>query len=116
MAKRAKTPMIERGSGNVFADLGFEDAGQLLAKAQLVAAISEAMEATGITQTELARLAGIDQPKVSRLLRGLTDGFSSDRLMRILTSLDQDVNITVRPRPRNEHRHAHVSVAVFHAI
>jgi predicted XRE-type DNA-binding protein len=114
--KHDEEPLIERGSGNVFADLGFENADEMLAKAQLVHAISTAMEATGVTQTEIADRIGIDQAKVSKLLRGITDGFSSDRLLRILNSLDQDVEITIRPRPQGEHREAHVSVAILHAM
>ena len=102
---------IETGSGNVFADLGFENADEMLAKAKLVYAISKAMESKGVTQAEIAQLAGVDQSKVSKLLRGITDGFSSDRLLRILTRLDQDVDIIIRPRPQAEKREAHVSIS-----
>jgi predicted XRE-type DNA-binding protein len=116
MAKRKEEIMVERGSGNVFADLGFDDADELLAKAKLVHAISEAMEAMGVTQNKLAGLIGVDQSKVSKLLRGITDGFSSDRLLRILNRLDQDVEIIIRPKPLEEQREAHVSVAVMHAM
>jgi len=42
---------------------------------------------------------GIDQPKVSALLNGRLGNFSSERLMRLLTALGQDVKITVRPKP-----------------
>ena len=114
MARKEQENMIETSSGNVFADLGFEDAEELLAKAKLVHAIAEAMEATGVTQTEMARMIGIDQSKVSKLLRGITDGFSSDRLLRILNRLDQDIEITIRPRPKGENREARVSVAILH--
>jgi predicted XRE-type DNA-binding protein len=44
---------------------------------------------------------GIDQPKVSALLNGRLTNFSSERLMRLLTALGQDVDITVREKPRN---------------
>jgi predicted XRE-type DNA-binding protein len=44
---------------------------------------------------------GIDQPKVSALLNGRLTNFSSERLMRLLTALGQDVDITVRAKPRN---------------
>jgi len=73
----------ERGSGNVFADLGFEDAEEMLAKAKLVQAIANAMEATDVTQSQMAQMIGMDQSKESKLLRGITDESSSDRLLRI---------------------------------
>ena len=70
MAKgKQEEPLIEHGSGNVFADLGFESPDEMLAKAQLVRAISKTMVARGMTQTELAESLGIHQTKVSRLLR-----------------------------------------------
>ena len=53
---------------------------------------------------------GIDQPKVSALLNGRLANFSSERLMRLLTALGQDVDITVRPKPRDR---AHGSVRVL---
>ena len=116
MASEESETIVELGSGNVFADLGFEDADEMLSKAKLVHAISRTMESLGITQVQLAELIGSDQSKVSKLLRGMTDGFSSDRLLRILTRLDQDVEIVIRPRPQDEHRKAHVSVAVLRSV
>ena len=116
MAKQKQETVIERGSGNVFTDLGFDNADEMLAKAKLVRAIAETMDTIGVTQVELAGMIGIDQSKVSKLLRGITDGFSSDRLMRILTRLDRDVEIIIRPKPQEEHRVAHVSVAVIHSM
>jgi predicted XRE-type DNA-binding protein len=113
MAEREEEElMIERGSGNVFADLRFENAAEMLAKAQLVHAISEALSASDVSQAQMAAIIGVDQSKVSKLLRGITDGFSSDRLLRILNRLDQDVEIIIRPKPSDETRSAHVSVAI----
>ena len=103
--------MIERGCGDVFSDLGLPDADELLAKSKLVRAISAAIKERKAGQTELARLAGIQQFKISHLLNGRISGFSSDRLMHILTKLDQDVSIVVTPRPSSEHRPASVSVS-----
>lgn len=117
MAKRKQEEIVvEHGSGNVFADLGFENAEEMLAKAQLVHAISKAMEAKKMTQMELAEIIRLDQSKVSKLLRGITEGFSSDRLLRILNSLDQDVEIIIRPKPQSEHRQAHLTVATIHVM
>jgi predicted XRE-type DNA-binding protein len=97
MAKRDAEDLVERSSGNVFADLGFRTADEMLAKAQLVDAIRAILRERGLTQHRAGALVGLAQPKISGLLRGDTTGFSCDRLMRILTMLGQDVRITVAP-------------------
>jgi predicted XRE-type DNA-binding protein len=88
---------VERGSGNVFADLGFSNPNLALAKAELVQRIRELIEEHKLTQVKAAKLLGLDQPKVSALVRGRVEGFSIDRLFRFLTALGQRVEITVRP-------------------
>ncbi len=102
MAKKgeAKIP-VTAGSGNVFADLGFAEPEEELTKAQLATEIWHAIKRRRLTQVAAAALMGIDQPKVSALLNGRLANFSSDRLMRLLTALGQDVEITVRTKPRN---------------
>jgi predicted XRE-type DNA-binding protein len=82
-------------SGNVFADLQLENADELLVKAELVRQISELITVRSLTQTEAAELLGIDQPKVSALLRGKLSGFSTERLFRFLNALGSDVEIRV---------------------
>lgn len=91
---------VEIGSDNVFAELGLPDAESLLAKAELAARIGETIRARRLTQAAAAAL-GLDQPKVSRLLRGRISGFSTERLMRFLTLLGRDVEIVVKPAPRS---------------
>ena len=88
---------IERGSGNVFADLGFSNPDLALAKAELVQRIREFIEERKLTQVRAAKLLGLDQPKVSALVRDRFEGYSMDRLFRFLTALGQQVVITVRP-------------------
>lgn len=83
-------------SGNVFADLGFEDAGLELAKAKLALAISHAIGERKLTQAEAGEITGLDQPRVSAILRGRLGGFSIERLFRTLNALGQDVDISVR--------------------
>lgn len=97
MAKVTKTTEVTRGSGNVFADLGFENPEEELAKAILVLEIARALAERRTTQARLAEMIGTDQPSISRLLRGRTGGYTIDRLARILTRLGKDVEITVRP-------------------
>ena len=92
---------IERGSGNVFADLGLPDAEAHLLKAQLVTRIDEIIRRRGLKQVEAAKLLGLSQPDVSRLLRGDFREYSMERLLRLLTALGRDVNIVIR-KPRSE--------------
>ncbi len=90
-------------SGNVFEDLGFEHPDEEVAKAKLVMAIGQAIRQRELTQVQAAALLGIDQPKVSALLKGRYGGFSTDRLLRLLVALDRDVEIVVRPARASPH-------------
>ena len=102
MAKPAteRSGKIAPSSGNVFADLGFADAGERQTKVRLAMAINEVLHRRGFTQEKAAELLGINQPKVSALSKYRLEGFSVERLMRLLTSLNQDVEIVIRNRPR----------------
>jgi predicted XRE-type DNA-binding protein len=88
---------IDPSSGNVFADLGLENAEELLAKAKLVQHFVDITAERKLTQVRAAKLLGIDQPNVSALPRGKLDGFSTDRLFRFLNALGRDVEIAIRP-------------------
>src|SRR5438270_11390839 len=101
--KKGEKPVpIEQSSGNVFADLGLKDPEELLAKAELVQRIADIIAERKLTQVRAAKLLGIDQPKVSALLRGKLDGFSTDRLFRFLNALGRDVEIVIRPARRGD--------------
>ena len=93
---------VTSGSGNVFADLGLPDADELLVKAGLAHRIGLLIDK--LTQVDAAKRLGIDQPKVSRLLRGDLYGFSTEQLLRFLNDLGQDVAIEVRPKPKSRPR------------
>ena len=82
-------------SGNVFADLGLKDADELLFKAELAVRIASALKARKLTQVAAAEVLGVDQPKVSKLVRGDLYGFSSEQLIRFLIALGQDVEVIV---------------------
>lgn len=88
------------GSENVYADLGYPNAGDMLVKARLVTKISEILEGRGLTQIEAAGIVGLPQPKLSRLLRGQFRGFSERKLIDCLTRLGSDVRIVVVDRAR----------------
>ena len=91
---------IDRGSGNVFADLAIPNPDLALAKAELVQHIRALIAERKLTQVKAAQLLGIDQPKVSALVRGRVEGYSIDRLIRFLNALGQRVEITVRPNAK----------------
>jgi predicted XRE-type DNA-binding protein len=111
MAKRKMIP-VTRGSGNVYADLGFAHPAEELAKAQLAMMIDDAIRERGLTQQAAATLMGLDQPKVSHLLRGRLGGFSTQRLLECLTALGRDVEIVVRPAPKSRKRgRMHIAAA-----
>lgn len=96
---------IERGSANVFADLGRADAETHLLKAELVTQIDEIVRARRLTQARAAEMLGLSQPDVSRLLRGHFRDFSVERLLRLLMALGRDVDIVIRkPRRRRPGR------------
>lgn len=105
-AKTKKTnqraPRVTEGSGNIFADLSVPNPEQELLKAQLTLRIYSILKASGLTQVELAKILGVQQPQVSLLMRNRAGNFSVGRLMEFLTALRQDVEITVRPS-RKQH-------------
>ena len=106
MSKLNRT-QVERGSGNVFSDLRIPDAEQYLAKSELAAKILKIVRSRRLTQVAAGKVLGISQPKVSALLNGQLEGFSTDRLFRFLMTLGCDVRITVsapRARARGEIR------------
>jgi len=102
----AKTIDVEKGSGNVFADLGLPNPEERLAKADLAIRIAGVIRARRLTQASAARILKIDQPKISRLL---LSGFSSERLMQFLTLLGRDVEIVIKTAPRSR-RQGHLRV------
>jgi predicted XRE-type DNA-binding protein len=91
---------VEKGSGNVYADLGFPDSADMLVKAQLVTKIAEIIRQRRLTQAQAAKLLRLTQPKISRLLRGEFRGISERRLLQCLTRLGRDVQIVVKPTPQ----------------
>src|SRR6266480_374956 len=95
VSKSAKT--VEASSGNVFADLRVPNPGEAQAKAELARRICDLLSAKKLTQSQAASVLGVDQPKVSALIRGKLAGFSTDRLIRFLHALGQHVEIVIRP-------------------
>jgi predicted XRE-type DNA-binding protein len=95
-----KREKVEAGSGDVFVDLGFADAGERKLRVQLAMRINDLIAERGLTQAKAAGLFGVPQPHVSELKNYKLSRFSSERLLRFLTQLDRDVEIVIRPKAR----------------
>ena len=91
---------IEKGSANVYADLGRPDADEMLVKAQLANKIGDIIKRRRLTQVQAAELVGLSQPKLSGLLRGQFRGISEAKMLECLAKLGRDVQIVVGPARR----------------
>lgn len=100
---------ITESSGNVFADLGLDQPEAHLVKASVAARIAQVIRERELTQAQAAELLGVDQPKVSALVRGKLSGFTLERLLRFLTDLGCDVEIAVRPARGDGHGRINVA-------
>ena len=96
-----RTQPVRHGTRNVFADLGFPDAAERQAKLRLAYALNQALEERNLSRADAAKVLGVTQPKVSALRHYKLAGFSVERLMNLLTALDQDVEIVIRRKPRS---------------
>jgi predicted XRE-type DNA-binding protein len=100
--KRRKPIEFEEGSGNVFADLGFNDADKLLARSQIGFHVFKILEEQKLRQREIADILGIAQPDVSHLMNGHFSRFTTDKLLDFLKRLDRKVTIEVSRREKGE--------------
>jgi predicted XRE-type DNA-binding protein len=92
---------FELSSGNIFADLEINAPEEEFTKAKLVWEIEQIIKKKKMTQVQAAKIMGINQPKVSALLKRKLEGFSVERLFHLLNNLGQDIDIVVRPKPKN---------------
>jgi predicted XRE-type DNA-binding protein len=106
-----KTETVEVGTGDVFHDLGFADAGERKLRVQLAMRLNDLIKDRKLTQTSVAEIFGIPQPHVSELRNFKLSRFSSERLLHFITLLDKDVEIIIRPKAAN-HPAGLVSVLV----
>ena len=101
---------FEKGSTNVFKDIGVPNAEEHFIKAQLVFKIDAILKKRGMRQVDAAKLFQVRQPDISKMLRGEFRQFSVERLLRFLVALDQDVAIVVKPhRDRRNAPSLHVT-------
>ena len=108
MSRREK---VQASSGNVFTDLGFADSEERLLKAKLASKIAQLIAERRWTQSQTAERIGLDQPKVSRLLRGQLSGFSVDRLFAVLNRLGHSVEVRISAKARAPEK-AHIRVTI----
>jgi predicted XRE-type DNA-binding protein len=92
---------VTKGSGNVFADLGLPEAEEHARKAELVQQIEAIIRRRKLTQVQAAKVLGLSQPDVSRLLRGNFRDYSLGRLLRLLLALDRDIEIVIKRKRSN---------------
>lgn len=92
---------MTKSSGNVFRDIGFprEEAEHLLVRADLMIQVQKLITSRRLKQKAAAKILGVTQPRVSDLLRGRIDLFSTDALIDLLARLGAEVRLTVKVRP-----------------
>ena len=97
MAKKS-TVRVTPSTGNVFRDLGFskEESEHLLVRADLLIQVQKAIASRGLKQAEAAKALRVTQPRVSDLLRGRIDLFSTDALIDMLARFGVGVRLVVK--------------------
>ncbi|MGA3230159.1 MAG: helix-turn-helix transcriptional regulator [Candidatus Binatus sp.] len=93
----SKDIVYKEGGENVFADIGVRDPEESLVRAKLAKQIAQLIHRKRLRQNQVADILGVDQSKVSKLVRGRISGFTSDRLLRYLNALGCDVHIQIKP-------------------
>jgi predicted XRE-type DNA-binding protein len=101
----------EVGSGNVFADLGLPDSGELKLKSNIAFMVNREIEKRGLKQKDVAALLNITQPQVSSLSKGKLYRFSVEKLLHLFLALGQDVEIVIKKKPRNRQARIQVKAA-----
>jgi predicted XRE-type DNA-binding protein len=94
--------LIVDGTGDVFADLGLQISEDDMLKIVIARAISRIVLGREYTQAEAAKIMGLDQPKVSKLLRGRLKEFSAERLIDCLLQLGYDIEVKYRKAARKQ--------------
>lgn len=101
---RRNTRRLRRSSSNVFRDLGFpeHEAEHLLIRAGLMVRLEHEIKARRLTQAAAASTFGVSQPRVSNLLRGRIELFSTDALIDMLARLGVRVRLVAQPSRRTK--------------
>jgi predicted XRE-type DNA-binding protein len=99
MAKKKNAVRVTPSTGNVFRDLDFSKAESehLFVRADLLIQVQKAIASKGLKQAEAAKTLRVTQPRVSDLLRGRIDLFSTDTLIDMLARLGVGVRLVAKP-------------------
>jgi len=106
--------MVTRGSANVYADLGHDDAGAMMVKARLADGMAAIIRRRRWTQQKAASVMGIAQPKLSGILNGRFRGVSEAKMIECLAALGSDVEITIH-EPRRAPARGRITVSMIDA-
>ena len=96
--REAQNTSFEESSGNVFADLGLEDASELLTRGKIGIQVLRLLKQRNLKQREMSELLGIPQPEVSHLMKGEFQRFSEGKLLTFLKRLDTEITLHLRHR------------------
>lgn len=94
--KDQQAATVEPSSGNVFADMGVPRPNVALARAELARRIGNILRERKLTPARAAQVLGIGSARVEALVRGKLEGFTTDRLFRLLNVLGHDIDIVIR--------------------
>ena len=97
LSSKTEAISVTPSCGNVFADMGLENAGVLQIKADLMLLIYDRLHTLKLTQSQAAKRLGIGQPDVSKLMNGRFTRFSVNRLLELISALGMDVDMIFRP-------------------
>jgi predicted XRE-type DNA-binding protein len=97
MAKNNDDIKVTKGSGNVYADLGLDNADELLYQSHLGFHIRQIIKDRGYKQSKAAAIMGATQPEISHLMNGRYSLFTEGRLLGFLNRLDYDVQLRISP-------------------
>ena len=86
---------LMRGSGDVFADIGFADAPLMRLKSRVANEIARALDRRGASVRAVAKEAGATAADLSRIKNADLDRFTLDRLVRIAEWLGCRVDIKI---------------------
>ena len=90
--------IFEESSGNVFADLGLDDADELLTRGKIGIQVIRLLKQRHLKQDEISEILGISQPEVSHLMNGEFQRFSEGKLLNFLKRLDIEITLHLRSR------------------
>ena len=93
---------FEESSGNVFDDLGLDDAKELKARGLIGMHLVQLLKAKDMKQKDIAEMLNLKPAEVSHLFNGHFSRFSTDKLLSLLAAMEQKVTIRISPRKKGE--------------